>query len=69
MAVVKIFATSENAQDHFQLTSDSHNSSLILVCPLNTTQLVPVTKIKEKCIFIGLDNCHIARFPSSISLD
>lgn len=69
VAVVKIFATSENTQDHFQLTCDSLNSRLIPVCPLNTTQLVPVTKIKEKCIFISLNNCYIARFTSSISLD
>ena len=61
VAVVKIFATFENTQDHFQLISDSLNSCLIPVCPLNTTQLVPVTKIKEKCVFIGLDNCYIAR--------
>ena len=69
-AVVKLLTSFDDPQVYFQLTFTSLNKHLFPVRCTDLIKIVPVSNIKDKCIFMNMDNnSYIARFTSQISFD
>ena len=70
VAAVKLLETDHSAQHHFQLTFNALDSRIFLVKRVEVLKVIPVQCIKEKCVFIDLqDNLYVARFTTAVSMD
>ena len=71
VAVVKKFSII-NTKEHFKLTIHSLDGRIFPVAVTDTIENISVYNIKEKCIFINVDNlCNFSRFTctSQLSVD